>query len=113
MVVLPAPLGPSSEKMMPSGTCRSMPLSTTWLPYDLRRPVMAIAGMFVMRTTVPSGRITAVSPWFQRPRPTGVRSTVTATAAPPPSVVRVQAAGHPIRSMPIAPDCAGRPLSCG
>jgi hypothetical protein len=44
VVVLPAPLGPSSAKIVPSGTSRSMPSSTTWSPNDLRSPAAAIAG---------------------------------------------------------------------
>ena len=43
VVVLPAPLGPSSAKTVPSATSRSMPSSTTLSPNDLRSPVAAIA----------------------------------------------------------------------
>src|SRR6266545_3951261 len=43
-VVLPAPLGPSSEKTVPGATCRSTPSSTVCSPNDLRSPVTAIAG---------------------------------------------------------------------
>ena len=43
VVVLPAPFGPSSAKIVPSATSRSMPSSTTWSPKDLRRPVAVIA----------------------------------------------------------------------
>src|SRR6266851_2240424 len=43
MVVLPAPLGPSSEKIVPSATVRSMPSSTTLSPNDFRSPVAEIA----------------------------------------------------------------------
>ena len=38
-MVVPAPLGPSRAKTVPSATSRSMPSSTTWPPKDLRRPV--------------------------------------------------------------------------
>jgi hypothetical protein len=37
-------VGPSSEKIVPSGTSRSMPSSTSWSPNDLRSPVARIAG---------------------------------------------------------------------
>ena len=43
MVVFPAPLGPSSAKIVPSATVRSMPSSTTLSPNDLRSPVTEIA----------------------------------------------------------------------
>jgi hypothetical protein len=43
MVVLPAPLGPSSANVVPSATSRSMPSSTTWSPYDSRRAVATMA----------------------------------------------------------------------
>src|SRR5207342_1815748 len=43
MVVFPAPLGPSSEKIVPSATVRSMPSSTTLSPNDFRSPVAEIA----------------------------------------------------------------------
>src|SRR5215469_5011404 len=64
IVVLPAPLGPSSEKMVPSGTVRSMPSSTTLSPNDLRSPVTEMAGRVVIMvvTVTPSqalGRGTA------------------------------------------------------
>ena len=39
VVVLPAPLGPSSAKIDPSATFRSMPSSAVFSPNDLRRPV--------------------------------------------------------------------------
>ena len=42
-VVLPAPLGPSSAKIVPSATSRSMPSSTTCSPNDLRNPLAEIA----------------------------------------------------------------------
>ena len=42
--VLPAPLGPSRAKIVPPGTSRSMPSSTTWSPNDLRSRVALIAG---------------------------------------------------------------------
>jgi len=45
VVVLPAPLGPSRAKMVPSGTIRSMPSSTTLSPKDFCSPVTAIAGL--------------------------------------------------------------------
>ena len=45
VVVLPAPLGPSRAKMVPSWTTRSMPSSTTLSPKDFCSPVTAIAGL--------------------------------------------------------------------
>src|SRR5262245_55477194 len=42
VVVLPAPLGPSSEKIVPAATLRSMPSSTTLSPNDLRSPAAVI-----------------------------------------------------------------------
>src|SRR5918998_6608482 len=42
-VVFPAPFGPSSEKTVPAGTCRSTPSRTTLSPNDLRSPAAAIA----------------------------------------------------------------------
>jgi hypothetical protein len=42
-VVLPAPFGPSRAKIEPAGTSRSMPSSTTFEPYALRRLRTAIA----------------------------------------------------------------------
>ncbi len=41
-VVLPAPLEPSSAKIVPSATLRSIPSSTTRLPNDLRNPRVSI-----------------------------------------------------------------------
>src|SRR5262245_53616084 len=43
VVVLPAPFGPSRPKIVPAGTCRSMPSRTTWSPNDLRSPAALIA----------------------------------------------------------------------
>src|SRR4029450_3636150 len=43
MVVLPAPFGPSSAKIVPWATWRSMPSRTTLSPKDLRSPATAIA----------------------------------------------------------------------
>src|SRR5207244_473065 len=42
IVVLPAPLGPSSAKIVPAATSRSMPSSATWSPNDLRNPRLSI-----------------------------------------------------------------------
>ena len=39
MVVFPAPLGPSSEKVVPSAISRSIPSRTVLSPKDLRSPV--------------------------------------------------------------------------
>jgi hypothetical protein len=41
-----APFGPSSEKIVPSATLRSMPSSTTLSPNAFRRPLASIAGAF-------------------------------------------------------------------
>jgi hypothetical protein len=81
VVVLPAPLGPSRAKIVPSGTSRSMPSSTTCLPKDLRSPVAAIAArdpmvailprlvrvalVATITTSVRPAGFRAVSPWFQ------------------------------------------------
>src|SRR6266511_1836149 len=86
VVVLPAPLGPSSAKIVPSGTSRSMPSSTTWSPNDLRNVLALIAGrdgmvvilprlgtVALVATTSPSmhdARFTPVSPRFQPRRRT-------------------------------------------
>ncbi len=43
-VVLPAPLGPSSPRMLPGSTRRSTPASATFDPYDLRSPSTRSAG---------------------------------------------------------------------
>ena len=48
VVVLPAPLGPSSAKIEPSATFRSMPSSATFSPNDLRRPVAFSAGRTIV-----------------------------------------------------------------
>ena len=50
VVVLPAPLGPSSAVTVPAGTVRSRPSSTVWSPYRLgvrrpRSPGVGLAGM--------------------------------------------------------------------
>jgi hypothetical protein len=50
-VVFPAPLGPSSEKVVPSGTSRSMPSTTTFSPNDLRRPMVCTADRRVLMVT--------------------------------------------------------------
>ena len=47
VVVLPAPLGPSREKIVPAGTFRSMPSSTTVSPNDLRSPAADTAAIAV------------------------------------------------------------------
>src|ERR1700733_3459142 len=49
-VVFPAPLGPSSAKIVPSATARSMPSSTTLSPKDFRSPAaeMARVGVIVV-----------------------------------------------------------------
>ena len=44
IVVLPAPFGPSSAKIVPSATVRSTPSSTTVSPNDFRTPVTTTAG---------------------------------------------------------------------
>src|ERR1700732_2175685 len=44
IVVFPAPLGPSREKMVPSATVRSTPPSTMCSPKDLRTARALIAG---------------------------------------------------------------------
>src|SRR5450759_3174716 len=46
IVVFPAPLGPSSEKIVPSATVRSTPLSTMCSPKDLRTARALIADAF-------------------------------------------------------------------
>jgi hypothetical protein len=56
VVVLPAPLGPSSEKIVPSGTSRSMPSSTTWSPNDLRNPAALIANWDELAGMLPPSR---------------------------------------------------------
>src|SRR3954453_21553634 len=43
VVVLPAPLGPSSPKTSPRRTSKSMPRTASWSPYDLWRPWTSIA----------------------------------------------------------------------
>src|SRR4051812_5348591 len=48
VVVLPAPFGPSREKIVPSGTARSTPSSTTLSPYDLCSPFAAMAKFVMM-----------------------------------------------------------------
>src|SRR5262245_25593733 len=50
IVVLPAPLGPSREKMVPSATVRSTPSSTMCSPKDLRTAwalIVGLAGLIV------------------------------------------------------------------
>ena len=44
IVVLPAPFGPRSAKIVPSVTVRSTPSSTTVSPNDFRTPVTTMAG---------------------------------------------------------------------
>src|SRR4051812_32364500 len=79
VVVLPAPFGPRSEKIVPRGTCRSMPSRTTLSPYVLRRPVASMAGVPVvpvapvavgvvgfMAQSVPGGGFRAASRRFQQ-----------------------------------------------
>ncbi len=48
IVVLPAPLGPSRAKIVPSATVRSMPSSTTFPPNDLDSPATVMAGTLLM-----------------------------------------------------------------
>src|SRR6266508_656128 len=60
VVVLPAPLGPSSAKIVPSATCRSMPSSTTWSANDLRSPVALIAGWDGVVVILPSSLTVAL-----------------------------------------------------
>jgi hypothetical protein len=54
VVVLPAPLGPNSENVVPAPTSRSMPSRTAVPPNDLRSPVAVIA--LVMLLLPPSPR---------------------------------------------------------
>src|SRR6266542_2815805 len=65
VVVLPAPLGPSSAKTVPAGTVRSIPSSTSLSPNDLRRPTAAIADwddvVFMLL-------VSSLWPWWPRPR---------------------------------------------
>ena len=58
MVVFPAPLGPSSEKIAPSATLRSIPSSTTLSPNDFRSPVteIAVRVTVIVVITLPSNR---------------------------------------------------------
>src|SRR5215475_9963150 len=51
IVVLPAPLGPSRAKMVPSATVRSTPSSATWSSKDLRTARALIAGADVLIVT--------------------------------------------------------------
>ena len=44
IVVLPAPFGPRSAKIVPSVTSRSTPSSTAVSPNDFRTPVTTTAG---------------------------------------------------------------------
>src|SRR5215831_14966313 len=57
MVVFPAPLGPSSAKMVPSATVRSMSSSTTLSPNDFRSPVTETAALVAVIVVIspPSG----------------------------------------------------------
>ena len=50
IVVLPAPLGPSSARIVPSSTARLTLSSTTWSPNDLR----------TSRATMPDAAVTLV-----------------------------------------------------
>src|ERR1700754_3529118 len=52
-VVLPAPLGPSNAKIVPSATSRSTPSSTACSPNDFRSPVTTIAGCDWLGNTFP------------------------------------------------------------
>src|SRR4051812_29015840 len=61
-VVLPAPFGPSSPKIAPSGTSRSTPASASVEPKLLVTPSTAMADV-VKRQPYPG--------WGSRPRPTG------------------------------------------
>jgi len=58
-VLVPAPLGPSRAKFVPSATSRSMPSTTTWSPKDLRSQVARIAGWDGLVVMVP--RLVAVA----------------------------------------------------
>jgi DNA-binding SARP family transcriptional activator len=62
-VVLPAPFGPSSEKIVPAGMCRSMPSRTTCSPNCLRSPVtpMAVVPMLSSVVRVRRGKVAAAS----------------------------------------------------
>src|SRR5207342_3459208 len=53
MVVFPAPLGPSSEKIVPSATVRSMPSSTTLSPNDFRSPETETAVRVAIIVVIP------------------------------------------------------------
>src|SRR6185437_12642969 len=53
VVVLPAPLGPSSEKTAPSAMSRSIPSRTTVSPYAFRSPATAIAERVSNRVVMP------------------------------------------------------------
>src|SRR5215469_17561089 len=88
IVVLPAPLGPSREKMVPSATVRSTPSSTMWSPKDLRTALALIAGLaglivtgFLAFSDVMGGR--------------GVRQRLAATHGGPSSPSRAPAAAPP------------------
>jgi hypothetical protein len=72
VVVLPAPLGPSSAKIVPSATSRSMPSSTALSPNDLRSPVARIAGRVRVLVMVPRlVTVALVATAVPRMRPAG------------------------------------------
>ena len=54
VVVLPAPFGPSSEKIVPSSMSRSMPSSTSLSLNDFRNPRTAIAEDGILMPFIPS-----------------------------------------------------------
>ena len=63
VVVLPAPLAPTSPTISPARTSRSRPSTTTLSPYTLRRPRTVTTCGLVIRSIVPTPRLPSrVSP---------------------------------------------------
>ena len=79
IVVLPAPLGPSSEKIVPSATVRSTWSSTRCSPNDLSTPRATIAGvagpLVILHRPFGSGEVDRLGAGRRRGAPDGARST--------------------------------------
>src|SRR5215475_951032 len=59
--VLPAPLGPSGENVVPAPTSRSMPSRTAVSPNDLRSPVAVVALVMLLPFAITVARSAAIT----------------------------------------------------
>src|SRR3954447_7278604 len=83
-VVLPAPLEPSSAKMLPGATARSTPLRTLTSPKDFWSPEISMADFVVMHTASrvdPTSRSSPTRSVLYPPAPPSSPLTVSAGVA--------------------------------